>query len=47
MPAGEKYLKSEVRENEEKFQLAFDNATDAIFWSDVKTGTITNCNESC
>jgi len=35
-----------LRESEEKFRLAFENAKDAIFWGDPLTGTITNCNKA-
>jgi PAS domain S-box-containing protein len=35
-----------LRESEEKFRLAFENAKDAIFWADPLTGTITNCNKA-
>ncbi|MFQ6127026.1 MAG: PAS domain-containing protein, partial [Candidatus Heimdallarchaeota archaeon] len=35
-----------LRESEEKFRLAFENAMDAIFWADPKTGLITNCNKA-
>jgi len=35
-----------LRESEEKFRLAFENAKDAIFWADPKTGLITNCNKA-
>ena len=35
-----------LQESEEKFRLAFENATDAIFWADPETGLITNCNKS-
>lgn len=41
-----KILEAEAQENEEKFRLAFEYATDAIFWSDVRTGKITNCNKA-
>ena len=35
-----------LRESEEKFRLTFENAEDAIFWADVETGFITNCNKA-
>ena len=31
---------------EEEFRILFDNAIDAIFWADTKTGLITNCNKT-
>ena len=34
-----------MHESEEKFRLAFENAKDAIFWADPKTGLIVNCNK--
>jgi len=36
----------ELKATEEKFRLAFENAKDAIFWADPKTGMITNCNKA-
>ena len=38
-------LEQKVKESEEKFRLAFENAADAIIWADVKTGLIINCNK--
>ncbi|MCZ7402801.1 MAG: PAS domain S-box protein [Candidatus Methanoperedens sp.] len=35
-----------VRESEEKFRLVFENARDAIFWSDPETGLILRCNKA-
>jgi PAS domain S-box-containing protein len=35
-----------LRESEEKFRLTFENAKDAIFWGDTKTGLIINCNKA-
>jgi PAS domain S-box-containing protein len=35
-----------LRESEEKFRLTFENARDAIFWADPKTGIIINCNKA-
>ncbi|MHC4239114.1 MAG: PAS domain S-box protein [Planctomycetota bacterium] len=35
-----------LRESEEKFRLAFENAVDAIFWTDPETCLITNCNRA-
>jgi PAS domain S-box-containing protein len=35
-----------LRQSEEKFRLAFENAVDAIFWADSETGLITNCNRA-
>lgn len=35
-----------LRQSEEKFRLAFENARDAILWVDAATGEITNCNRS-
>lgn len=32
--------------SEAKFRLAFENATDAIFWADPTSGLITNCNKA-
>ena len=36
----------ELRESEEKFRLTFENANDAIFWGNPKTGIIINCNKA-
>jgi len=41
-----KRMEEALRESEEKFRLAFENAKDAIFWADPKTGLITNCNKA-
>ncbi|KPK42998.1 MAG: hypothetical protein AMJ78_00035 [Omnitrophica WOR_2 bacterium SM23_29] len=35
-----------LRESEEKFRLAFENATDAILWADPNSGMIINCNRA-
>lgn len=35
-----------LKKSEEKFRLAFENAKDAIFWADTKTGIIVNCNKA-
>ena len=35
----------ELGESEEKFRLAFENAADAIFWADPRSGLIINCNK--
>jgi PAS domain S-box-containing protein len=35
-----------LRESEEKFRLAFENARDAIFWADPITGLIIECNKA-
>lgn len=35
-----------LRTSEEGFRLAFENATDAIFWADADTGIIANCNRA-
>ncbi len=35
-----------VQKSEELFRLTFENAIDAIFWADAKTGTIINCNKA-
>ena len=37
--------KNEIKENETRLKLIFENAKDAIFWIDT-TGTIINCNKS-
>lgn len=34
-----------LRKSEEKFRLTFENANDAIFWADPKTGELINCNK--
>ncbi|MEW6356482.1 MAG: GAF domain-containing protein [Planctomycetota bacterium] len=35
-----------LREREEEFRLAFENAVDAIIWADTETGQILNCNKA-
>gem|GEM_PF-1452775 len=35
-----------LRESEEKFRLAFENAKDAILWADPETGVLINCNRA-
>jgi len=35
-----------LRESEEAFRLAFENAQDAIFWADPEAGVIVNCNRA-
>jgi two-component system cell cycle sensor histidine kinase/response regulator CckA len=35
-----------LQKSEEKFRLAFENARDAIFWANSKTGIIVNCNKA-
>jgi len=35
-----------LQESEEKFRLAFENAKDAIFWTNPETGLIINCNRA-
>ena len=39
-------MEEALRESEEKFRLTFENARDAIFWADPKTGKIINCNRA-
>jgi PAS domain S-box-containing protein len=41
-----KKMEQALRESEEKFRLAFENAKDAIFWADPTTGLIINCNKA-
>jgi len=36
----------ELKQSEEKFRLAFENAKDAIFWADPQSGTLINCNSA-
>ncbi len=35
-----------LQKSEEKFRLTFEDARDAIFWADTKTGIIINCNKA-
>ena len=35
-----------LKESEEQFRLAFENAIDAIFWADPETGIIIKCNRA-
>jgi PAS domain S-box-containing protein len=35
-----------LQKSEERFRLTFENAVDAIFWADSKTGTLINCNKA-
>lgn len=44
--ADRKRTEEALRESEEEFKLAFENAKDAIFWADPETGLITNCNKA-
>jgi PAS domain S-box-containing protein len=39
-----KRAEERLRESEERFRLAFENAQDAILWADPETGMIVNCN---
>jgi len=41
-----KHIEENLQKSEEKFRLAFENARDAIFWADTKTGIIVNCNKA-
>ena len=41
-----KQIEESLQKNEEKFRLAFENANDAIFLADTKTGIIINCNKA-
>jgi two-component system NtrC family sensor kinase len=41
-----KKTEENLQKSEEKFRLAFENAKDAIFWADMKTGIIINCNKA-
>lgn len=35
-----------LQKSKEEFKLAFEDATDAIFWADPENGLITNCNKA-
>ncbi|NHJ86744.1 MAG: PAS domain S-box protein [Asgard group archaeon] len=39
-----KNFETKIRLSEERFRLAFENSYEAIFWVDVSTGLIENCN---
>ena len=39
-------VENALRKSEEERRLIFENAKDAIFWADAKTGLITNCNRA-
>ena len=41
-----KKIDNALRKSEEEFRLAFENAKDAIFWADPKTGLIVKCNRA-
>ncbi|UCE96038.1 MAG: PAS domain S-box protein [Candidatus Bathyarchaeota archaeon] len=41
-----KEMEEALRDSEEKFRLAFENAKDAIFWADPRSGLIINCNKA-
>jgi PAS domain S-box-containing protein len=41
-----KRAEQKLMESEEKFRLAFENATDAIIWAHPETGIIVNCNKA-
>ncbi|MCK4396016.1 PAS domain S-box protein [candidate division WOR-3 bacterium] len=41
-----KWIEGVLQEREKGFRLAFENAKDAIFWTDSETGLITNCNKA-
>jgi PAS domain S-box-containing protein len=38
-------MEQEIKNSEERFRLTFENAADAIFWADSRTGLIINCNK--
>lgn len=40
------HIEQKLKESEEHFRLAFENAADAIFWIDTTNGIITNCNKT-
>ncbi|MCP4763797.1 MAG: PAS domain S-box protein, partial [archaeon] len=39
-----KIIEQELKESEEIFRLTFENAADAIFWIELESGIIINCN---
>ena len=39
-------VKEELRESEEKYRTQFDEALDAIFVADTKTGILVDCNQA-
>lgn len=41
-----KIAEDAMRRSEEAFRLAFEKSKDPIFWADVKTGMLVNCNEA-
>jgi len=41
-----KHVERILQKSEEQFRLAFENAKDAIFWANTKTGIIVNCNKA-
>ncbi|MFX0100263.1 MAG: PAS domain S-box protein [Candidatus Hodarchaeota archaeon] len=41
-----KKIETELRINEEKFRLAFENSVNAIIWAEPDTGILINCNKA-